>query len=278
MAAAWVVHKYLESTEMNTGKWQFIPMAYGDNYEKVIPFDADSRLIVVDFAFKRDIMLALNNIFSRNIIVIDHHKTHAEACADLDFCVFDMNKSGAGLAWDHFFPRQPRPVVVDYIEDRDLWKFKLPFSHEVNAYIQSFPMELDKYDYLDFKITEEFDHCRNQGAAIERYKKTMVDTMCNNVVFNYGPFSTLQWNEDGLASDDSKIPVVNVSMLYSEVGSRLCELFPNAPFAAYYFDRLSDGIRQWGLRSIGDFDVSEVAKKFGGGGHKNAAGFKESLD
>jgi nanoRNase/pAp phosphatase (c-di-AMP/oligoRNAs hydrolase) len=29
----------------------------------------------------------------------------------------------------------------------------------------------------------------------------------------------------------------------------------------------------YSLRSIGDFDVSELAKRYGGGGHKNSAGF-----
>ena len=40
-----------------------------------------------------------------------------------------------------------------------------------------------------------------------------------------------------------------------------------------YAELLSDGRFQYSLRSRGDFDVSELAKKHGGGGHKGAAGF-----
>jgi oligoribonuclease NrnB/cAMP/cGMP phosphodiesterase (DHH superfamily) len=45
------------------------------------------------------------------------------------------------------------------------------------------------------------------------------------------------------------------------------------PFAAYYWD--SPTGREFGLRSAPDgLDVSVIARKFGGGGHKHAAGFK----
>lgn len=39
------------------------------------------------------------------------------------------------------------------------------------------------------------------------------------------------------------------------------------------FGEVESGKFQYSLRSRGDFDVSAIAKKFGGGGHKNAAGF-----
>ena len=72
------------------------------------------------------------------------------------------------------------------------------------------------------------------------------------------------------------IPTVNSPILMLEVKARLCEKYPDAPFTAYFFD-WSDGKRQWGLRANDDFDVSEVAKRLGGGGHRLDAGFEESL-
>jgi nanoRNase/pAp phosphatase (c-di-AMP/oligoRNAs hydrolase) len=43
----------------------------------------------------------------------------------------------------------------------------------------------------------------------------------------------------------------------------------------YYYD---GGKKQWnfGLRSIGNLDVGELAVEYGGGGHVNAAGFSLS--
>lgn len=56
----------------------------------------------------------------------------------------------------------------------------------------------------------------------------------------------------------------------------MCKVFPDAPFSASYCDR-GDGKRSYSLRSLGDFDVSAVARMFGGGGHRNAAGFVVDL-
>ena len=71
-----------------------------------------------------------------------------------------------------------------------------------------------------------------------------------------------------------KVPVANGTVFFSEVGEELCKAYPEAPFAAYYMDR-ADGKRQWGLRSRTGFDVSAIAKQYGGGGHQAAAGFTE---
>lgn len=57
----------------------------------------------------------------------------------------------------------------------------------------------------------------------------------------------------------------------SEVAGELCDR-SGAAYGASYFE-VSNGRFQYSLRSRGDFDVSAIARKFGGGGHKNAAGF-----
>ena len=62
------------------------------------------------------------------------------------------------------------------------------------------------------------------------------------------------------------VPVVNATCYQSEIGDQLNARYPDSPFAACYFER-ADGRRQWSLRSKGNFDVSEVAQRFGGGGH-----------
>ena len=72
-----------------------------------------------------------------------------------------------------------------------------------------------------------------------------------------------------------RVPVVNTSLLGSETCEALLERHPEAEFAATYWER--DGRRHWSLRSRanGDFDVSQIAPKLGGGGHPHAGGFTE---
>ena len=70
-----------------------------------------------------------------------------------------------------------------------------------------------------------------------------------------------------------RVPCVNTTILVSEVAGCLAETYSDAPFGAIFFV-LNTGEVVYSLRSRGEFDVSEVAKQYGGGGHKNAAGFK----
>lgn len=266
ICSAWVVHRWLSSTRLDIGRDEFRAFSYDMEF----PFNEygkDDNIIIVDFSFKRDVMEAIKRE-CKSLIVLDHHKTAQTACEELDFCRFDMNESGASLAWKYFFPDENVPRLVQYIRDRDLWQFKLHSSEIINAYIQSYPMEINVYEILFYELENQdgFIEAQSVGLGINRYKQTMVEAMCKNAaVSKEYPFY------------DDTIPTVNASMLFSEVGHELCKMYPNAPFTAYYFDRLKDGVRQWGLRSIGNYDVSEIAKKFGGGGHKNAAGFETSL-
>lgn len=69
-----------------------------------------------------------------------------------------------------------------------------------------------------------------------------------------------------------KVLCVNATVLSSEIAGALAE---NRPFGVCWFER-GDGKRVYSLRSRdGGVDVSEVAKMYGGGGHRNAAGFEE---
>lgn len=241
-------------------------MSYGDSLPEI---DREDRVLFVDFSLKAKELQELA-MRCASITIIDHHKTAEKELQDFRMSnvdiYFDMNESGASLAWKTFFPEEEMPLLIRYIKDRDLWLFKEEHSEEINSYIQSFPMTIENYEEL-------YDELENSdgrkallgGRSILRYKQTMVETMCKNAKLKE------------LGRSGYKIPVVNASILFSEVGNELCKMYPQALFSAYYFDRLADNTRQWGLRSIGDFDVSEVAKEFGGGGHKNAAGFIEKL-
>lgn len=67
----------------------------------------------------------------------------------------------------------------------------------------------------------------------------------------------------------------NSCLLQSEAGNALAQAAADRgelPVGIVWFrDR---DMFQVSLRSVGDFDVSTIAKQYGGGGHKNAAGFR----
>jgi len=47
--------------------------------------------------------------------------------------IYDNTISGAMLAWNSLFPKQKAPALVEYVQDRDLWAWKLPNSREINT-------------------------------------------------------------------------------------------------------------------------------------------------
>ena len=73
--------------------------------------------------------------------------------------------------------------------------------------------------------------------------------------------------------DGVLVSCVNSTHLISEIGNKLAE---TNPYSAQYFFTETDIV--FSLRSIGTvYDVSKICKRFGGGGHVNAAGFSIPL-
>ena len=215
-----------------------------------------ARVTIVDFSYPRDVTIQLKERME-NLWVLDHHKTAAQDLAGLDFATFDMQKCGAMLAWEYWFSGESAPLLLHYIQDKDLWLFQLDNSLEVSAALRSYSKEFEVWNSLSV------DELAKDGVAIQR--------AINVQVSKHVEMATLQ-NVGGYL-----VPVVNATCYLSEIGDQLNANYPDTPFAACYFSR-ADGKRQWSLRSRGNFDVSEVAQRFGGGGHKNAAGYTEAIE
>ena len=263
--AAWVVRKYFD------GGVDFHPGVYGQ-----APPDVTGRhVILVDFSYKRAVLEEMAKQ-AKSITVLDHHKTAQEDLAGYPDAIplmipspgiqaqFDMNRSGAGLTWDFFFPNEPRPKLIDHIEDRDLWRFNLYGTREVQATLFSYPYDFSVWDSLVEKAesSEGRIDLRLQGAAIDR-------KMLKDIAEILGVATRY------MVIGGVKVPVVNLPYtMASEAAGKLAE---DAPFAAAYFDA-KDG-RKFSLRSRGEggMDVSAIAKMYGGGGHRNAAGFTVPL-
>jgi oligoribonuclease NrnB/cAMP/cGMP phosphodiesterase (DHH superfamily) len=233
---------------------EYIPVSYGLPVPAMDPW---SEVYILDFSYPRETLLELSQTHAL-VHVEDHHKTAQEALAGLDFCHFDMNRSGAVLAWKYFFRIAPVPQLLKYIEDRDLWRFDLTDSREISAWLSSFPFDFELWTRLVERVELGDISSIEEGAAILRAKNQAVENMARH--------------SRKMRLGDHVVPVANATVYFSEVGERLCELYPDAPFAAYFLLR-ADHMVQWGLRSRNGFDVSEVAKLYGGGGHPGAAGF-----
>ena len=213
------------------------------------------------------------------MVVLDHHETAERELADLDFCVFDMEKSGARLTWEWLQPGFNSMSVephwlVRYTEDRDLWQWKLPSSREVNASLRTFPFDFKEWRRLAggtvFHETAASTDSRiaraMEGEGILRGQQQVIDShvrFAKTVGFSVkGRFQT--WK------------VVNATTLISEIAGTLAA---EHGVGCCWFER-SDGARVYSLRTTKehDVDVGAIAKGFGGGGHRAASGFTFSAD
>lgn len=252
--AAWVMSKYLPNAE-------FFPASYNQT-----PPDVKNRIVwIVDFSYKRAILMKMFED-AKSLVVLDHHKTAEEDLKGLDFAHFDMNRSGAGLAWDWFnnprgsenIRKYERPWIVDYVEDRDLWRFKLSASHEVNAYISALPYDFKAWDNAAFTMLA------NNASLLGTAIKMEIDSYIA---------ATIQSNSYiGSALGFYDIPIINAPRHnVSELLHELLNKYPDAKFVVGW-RRKADMMYEYSLRSNDKIDVSDVAKVYGGGGHKNAAG------
>lgn len=235
-------------------KCKYVAANYGDNPPKV----DGMNVVIVDFSFPKDVLIKMENV-AASIIVLDHHKTAEENLKGLKFCSFDMKRSGAMIAWNHFHG-DDAPMLIQYIQDRDLWKWELPNSEAVSAAIKMLPMDFSDWDrYLDDVHIKELI---SKGAVILEYQE-------QQVLRALDPSKIRMVEIEGY-----EVPMANTTTLVSEICGRMAE---NQPFAITYFDTPED--RVYSLRSRGNnaCDVSLIAKSFGGGGHRNAAGFSIPL-
>jgi len=221
----------------------------------------DRKIIFVDFTYPENTMKKL--IKNNNVDVIDHHVTSRRAASLAQTHVYSDKQSGSVLAWRHFFPDRPTPKLFRYIEDFDLWKFKLPHTKEISAYI-------DAVDY-DFKIWGRLvgnfenvkklsEYIRKGGIILDYESKTvrnLIETKSVSVRF------------EGL-----KTLAVNSPLYNSQLGDALRKKCP--PIGIVWFE--NGAHKKISLRSNGKVDVSKLAQKYGGGGHKTSAGFALPLD
>lgn len=246
--AAWAARKKFGDDGV-----KYVPCQYG----KPMPLhDPDDDIYIVDFSYPREDLVALKSRV-KSLLVLDHHKTAAADLEGLDFAVFDMGRSGAVMTWDYFFGAETRPSLISYIGDRDLWRFAINGTREVHAYLGSWPFDFNMWDDLCTRLEALPDVIIEQGSTLLRQQQSQVERICDKA-----------WR-DTLAGH--QVVVANTTIHWSEVGHELLERHRDAAFSVtmtIHKDKV-----QWSLRGRGDVDVSAIAKKYGGGGHPNAAGF-----
>lgn len=269
-AAAWCVNKALR------GEVEFYPGVYQNP-----PPDVTGRsVIIVDFSYKRDVLAAMATQAS-SVVILDHHQSAAQDLSefvlyppvqgrglvhcfkDMDthrtniIAEFDMERSGAGMAWDYFMGGT-RPPLIDLIEDRDLWRFRHKDTRYASAALFSYIYDFTLWDKL--MRVENLKRLIADGEAIERAHHQDIA-------------NTLPVVQREMVIGGVQIPVANLPIPMTSDAGQLMAREHASGMAACYWDT-PEG-RVFSLRSIPSGpNVAEIAKGYGGGGHAHAAGFR----
>lgn len=281
---------------------EYLPMHYSNDPLKDITYEGRD-VYILDFSVPRVDMENLLDKASK-VVWLDHHKTAFEMwCKDgarekftqgevipksgakpvTCHILLDNNKSGALLAWEYFHPEKAVPYLISRIDDRDRWQFKLADSKALHAGLQlEKPWTFERWaelvpamggssGALANVISSGYASLRAYHEQVQHSAKkatpcTIIPAIINSADSYKGPWV---WSPDnqcyvaGLA--------VNTPNNISEVGHELANASGTYGLVWYYDG--ATGRANCSLRSNGDYDVSAIAKVFGGGGHKNAAGF-----
>lgn len=282
---------------------EYMPMKYLTPLDWFDPRHwADREVYILDFSFPRAIMDDAFNIAKR-VVWLDHHRTswsiaeeicggsigdRTERHTPTRNIIHDNGKSGAMLAWEYFHPDTDVPMLIRYIDDYDRWQFKIDGTKEFNKALWSYaPWSFEQWRDWTFQLDHNLDgpylsdHITapfiKEGAAILRAHNQNVQS----VVKGGARGCVVRWHDGETDGQPSVNAFTGIAAncpphLTSDVGHELAT--QSGTFGLCWTLNQTKPVANCSLRSNGDYDVSAIAKAFGGGGHRNAAGFEVPIE
>lgn len=219
----------------------------------------DREIYFLDTFVSLPVLVKLR-MMNPKVAVVDHHATNESAVRHATEHVFDVKHSGAVLAWQYFHPKKKVPMLLRYLEDGDLWKFRLPHAKTLLPYVYSRPFTFKEYDALmkGMESARERKRYMAAGKTIADYERVLIGEITVKAeLVEFKKYKALAVNSVS-------------KRFHSEVGHELVQRRP--PLAIVWY--IEQEKIKVSLRGNGSVDVGRLAVQFpGGGGHPNAAGF-----
>lgn len=267
LTSAWIVNYYHNS---NNKQIDLYPIKHESPYD--FTRLENKKLIICDYSPSLKILDHLEKICSQ-ITILDHHITAKDSLNNKSYAIFDMDKSGAGLTWNYFYPNIQMPLFVEMVQDRDLWKWIIPNSKDFTAGLLTVCDSIGQYNFdqlfqlLDenYLSVDKFIFIMDLGKVINKANNQKAKAIAKSAskridIYNY-----------------KKVCIVNCSSEYaSDVGSILSSM-ESIDFAVMWSYNNVNESYYVSLRSCNKVDVSKIAKSYGGGGHVNASGLTTKI-
>lgn len=244
---------------------QLFPL--GHNYV-LTDLDPIRNIKEIDEIYFVDCAIGINELLAvaKKVTVIDHHisiKEELDALAKdgkINY-IFDNKKSGSSLAWSYFFPAEPIPEIIKYVEDSDLWNWAYG---ETTKYVTNYlSLNMNMPEVFLSLFGENIEHIKKDGSIITRYADSNIERIMREV----RPIK--------LKIGDHEVFAYNVTMYQSAVGNNLSKqiggvvtMFTIKGEKVKLDFRCGDGHEPSAI---------DLATLLGGGGHRNASGAEVPL-
>lgn len=239
----------------------YIPVKHG----KPIPENLDGKdIYLIDFCYNAENMELLAKV-AKSLTVLDHHEG-IRAVATKYAGVFDTKHSGATIAWTYFHPNTPTPALLKYVEDGDLYQFKLEDSRAVLAYVYTLSDSLSSFTeknvelwntfFVDLENSEKLTEVKEKGKMFLQYHEHVIEHG-----IHHADLVRFEGYECYLSAATGEFK--------SDLGNKLARIKP--PLALIL--SIDAEVIRVSLRSDGTVNVAEIAQKYGGNGHPAAASF-----
>lgn len=227
---------------------EYCGVNYGD------PIDLDPKLdliLFVDFAPQPWPNPVLENVF-----VIDHHKTSIGLPG-----IINTKFAACELVWD-YFQLERRPLAVTYIGSADTWRKTEDWITHIVPFCVALQTEWpDIKNPLWVKLFSDpsiLPYMIHSGSHMLKYSRAQYARLANDQAYQtyFAGYAAavIIGGDKGSSRFGGYEHNCQIMVVVQKVGTR---------FWRYHLYSRDDGP-----------DVSEIAKSFGGGGHKHAAGFQ----
>lgn len=272
----------------------YMPMNHGQAWN---PEDvAGKQVFILDFSFPRAELEAMAKV-AGSVLMLDHHSTARKVWqtelgndggelsqyAHTDFpltVVFDLSKSGARLAWEHFHPGIPVPLPLLHIEDQDLWSFSIPNTAPFCRALRLQPWEFETWNTViqscSTPESTSYQTLCTEGTAIGQFMHIEVQRLLDSdLVIPVSLPLPAGASPAGVKNCLEGLGINASNLFASELGHHLAQR--SGTFGLIW--HLGAGGRvKVSLRAENQVNVAMIAEQYGGGGHPNAAGFSLSLE
>lgn len=242
---------------------EYMGMSHSANINpKIYDKLSGKNVLICDFSFKKDVIDKLLQVVL-NLLIIDHHVSAQTELLNLDqkHKIFDMTHCGAYLTWQYFFPEIPVPLFVKYIEDNDIWLKQMPNTLEMSSFVSCLDFECCKYEEFIIDESKIESIAIPYGAILLKQANKQIENALNKSTVKMIDFN------DNIYF----VAVCNSTTNISEIGNQLLQKYEFVNFSIIY--TANDNYNLTSFRSDDTrTDVSVIASKCSGGGHRNASG------